>query len=449
MYQGKSVLVVGAAKSGIAAARFLAQQGAKVTITDHKRGEALLGAKQQLAAWPISWEEGGNNPKTAQDADFVVVSPGVPRENAALTAAKGAGRPVLGEVELAYQNLQGPMVAITGSNGKSTTTMLVGEMLQRSNKKTFIGGNIGTPLIEAALQPFDAIVAEISSFQMEWVSGFQPKVAAILNLSPNHLDRHSSLEEYRDLKLKLLSQVAADGVAIWNASDPVLAEHCPKVTMGKRQLTFSLAYQDGVSAWVSDGSFQLQFEGRLEQYPVSAVRLRGKHNHENILAALLLARHMGATPEGIRAALSSFAGLAHRLESVGVIDGVEYVNDSKATSVAATVCALEAFPEETKLILLAGGKDKGGSYAPLAPLAASRCKAVLVFGEAKHLLAAALSSSVQVVLVEDITQAVQRAKELATPGDVVLLAPACSSYDQFPNFEVRGDTFRDAVRALS
>ena len=449
MYQGKSVLVVGAAKSGIAAARFLAAEGARVTITDHKKGDALLGARQQLSAWPITWEEGGNNPRTAQDADFVVVSPGVPRENVALAAARGAARPVIGEVELAYQNLRGPMVAITGSNGKSTTTMLVGEMLKASQKKTFIGGNIGTPLIEAAKQPFEAIVAEISSFQMEWVSEFQPKVAAILNLSPNHLDRHASFEEYRDLKLKLLSQVAPGGVAIWNASDPVLSAHCPGVTVGRRQITFALSHQEGVSAWVDGDFFQLKFEGSVEQYALSSVRLRGRHNHENILAALLLARYMGATPEGIRAALSSFAGLAHRLEPVGVIDGVEYVNDSKATSVAAAVCALEAFPEETRLILLAGGKDKGGSYAPLAPLAKARCKAVLVFGEAKHLLAAALSAAAPVVVVEDLAQATQRARALASPGDVVLLAPACSSYDQFPNFEVRGDTFRDVVRALS
>jgi UDP-N-acetylmuramoylalanine--D-glutamate ligase len=449
MYQGKSVLVVGAAKSGVAAARFLAEQGAKVTITDQKKGEALASAKQQLSAWPITWEEGGNNPKTAQDAHFVVVSPGVPSTNIALTAAQEAKISVIGEVELAYQNLKGPMVAITGSNGKSTTTMLVGEMLKFSNKKTFVGGNIGTPLIEAANQTFDAVVAEISSFQMEWVKDFQPKVAAILNISPNHLDRHASFEEYRDLKLKLLSQVAPGGVAIWNANDPVLAEHCPKVSTGKNAKTFSLSYQEGADAWVADGFFHLKFEGKVEQYSISQVKLRGKHNHENILAALLLARYMGATPEGINQALSSFAGLAHRLEHVAVIDGVEYINDSKATSVAATVCALEAFPEETKLILLAGGKDKGGSYSPLAGLAKQRCKAVIVFGEAKHLIQAALASSTQVFMVEDISQAAHKAKELASAGDVVLLAPACSSYDQFPNFEVRGDTFRSVVRALS
>jgi UDP-N-acetylmuramoylalanine--D-glutamate ligase len=449
MYQGKSVLVIGAAKSGISAAKFLAQQGAHVTISDQKKGDALSAAKQQLSSVRVSWEEGGNNPATAAASDLIVTSPGASRENPALQAALQANREVIGEVELAYRHLKAPMVAITGSNGKSTTTTLVGEMLKCSQLNTFVGGNIGIPLIEAAEKPFDAVVAEISSFQMEWADRFQPKVAAILNISPNHLDRHSSFEEYRDLKLKLLGKLSSDGVAIWNASDPVLSEHCPRVIGSRESATFSLDKKEGVSAWREGDSFYVTLHQQTESYPISLSKLRGAHNHENILAAILLARYMGATPDGVRAALQSFGGLAHRLELIKSVDGVEYINDSKATSVAAAVCALEAFPSTTKIILLAGGKDKGGSYEPLAESAKLHCKVAIVFGEAKRLIKDALTPAVQVESAEDIAQAVELARRLASAGDVVLLAPACSSYDQFPNFEVRGDTFRRIVQALS
>lgn len=447
MYQNKRVVVIGAARSGIAAARFLAARGAQVTISDSRSGSALDAARSQVGAHAVTWEEGGNRPETARAADLVVVSPGVPRENAALQAAQAAGVEVIGEVELAARHLRGPLVAITGSNGKSTTTVLTGEILRASGKQVFVGGNLGTPLIEAAEQPLDVVVAEISSFQLEWVRAFRPQVAAFLNISPNHLDRHSSFEEYLGCKLRLLSQQDEAGVSIYNAGDPTVATRAPAVIRG-RALAFSSGEGAGLAGRIEAGALVLSLDGAEERYPLSALTLRGRHNHENALAALLLARAAGASEAGARAALASFRGLAHRLELLRVVDGVEYINDSKATSVAAAVTALESLPEGARVVLLLGGRDKGGSYAPLRPLLAARGRAVIAFGEAAPKIAEGLAGAAPLEILPDLATALLLARAQARPGDVVLLSPACSSFDQFANFEARGEAFRALVEAL-
>lgn len=446
MYQSKHVVILGAARSGLAAARFLAARGAHVTLSDQKKGDALKEARAALADVNVSWEEGENRPETCRAADFVLVSPGVPRNIPALRAAQEAGREIIGEVELAFRHLKAPLIAITGSNGKSTTTVLVGEILKQSGKNVFVGGNLGTPLIEAAEKDFDIVVAEISSFQLEWTRTFRPHIAAILNVSPNHLDRHASFEEYVAEKLKIFAQQGKEDYSVFGADDPVLSREVPAHTRA-RPLSFSLS-QRGAAAHLEGEDLVLSWEGKREAYPLSQLRLRGRHNWENALCALLLSRLAGATEEGAQKALSSFAGLPHRLETIRTLGGVTYINDSKATSVAAAQRALEAFPPETPVILLAGGKDKGGSYAPLVPLVRERCRAVILFGEARPLLSAALKGASQVEEVEDLGEAVRRAHALARPGDVVLLAPACSSYDQFPHFEARGNAFRAYVEAL-
>jgi UDP-N-acetylmuramoylalanine--D-glutamate ligase len=360
-----------------------------------------------------------------------------------------AGVEVVGEVELAARHLRGRLVAITGSNGKSTTTVLTGEMLRASGLNTFVGGNLGTPLIEAAEQPFDVVVAEISSFQLEWIKDFRPECAAVLNVSPNHLDRHSSFAEYVGLKLRLFSQQGGAGVSVSKADDETLQRAIGE-SLSTRHLRFSAekGAQAGLAGWREGGDLVIDGGEGAERYPLGLLKLRGRHNWENTLAALLLARSAGASRAGAAQALSSFGGLPHRLESLRVVDGVEYVNDSKATSVAAAVTALGGFPEETKIVLLAGGRDKGGSYAPLRELLQARGRGLVVFGEAREKMFAALSDCVPTVRALTLAGALAEARSLAQAGDVVLLSPACSSFDQFTSFEARGDSFRALVEGL-
>lgn len=443
----RRVLVVGLGRSGIAAAKLCLAKGANVTVTDNRDAETLAAALAQLPAG-LNRFLGGHPQQIFDDTEMIVVSPGVPPLKP-LLEAKARGIPVIGEVELSTRFVSAPIVAITGTNGKSTTTSLVGEMLQASGKSVFIGGNLGQPLAEVVGQPKTeadgCIVLELSSFQLETVACLRAHIAMLLNLSEDHLDRYDSYDDYLAAKGRIFErQNEADYTVVNGASSQ---SACRELVAGScaTQLHFALQNDDGQTAAYCKGE-QLQIklpEGRVETYPPP--RLAGRHNVENALAALLAARLMGATQEACRETLLNFSGLNHRMEWVGEVDGVEYYNDSKATNVGSVVGSLSGFPR--KVVLIAGGKDKGGDYAPLLPVVEENCVAVVLIGAATDLIANALGDVVPIHRATSMAHAVEISAEISRIGEAVVLSPACSSFDMFNNFAHRGDVFRAAVES--
>jgi UDP-N-acetylmuramoylalanine--D-glutamate ligase len=443
---GKRVLVVGLGKSGVASALFLKKQGARVTVSDTKSGDELRNEIPVLLDHGITVETGGHGDRTFRGQDLIVVSPGVPVDASPLVQARALGESVIGEIELAAQFLPGPIVAITGSNGKTTTTTLAGEIMTAGGFPALVGGNIGTPAISLAerANPETVIVLEISSFQLETIQTFRPKIAVVLNVTPDHLDRHRTFEVYADAKARVLENQQASDFAVLNADDPTC------VTMGTRTQAqlfwFSRQKEVQRGAWVRDGTILFRDQaGQREILQVSEIPLKGAHNLENVLAAVCVGVLMGCAPEKIREAVGNFKAVEHRLEFVATIGGVDYYNDSKATNVDATIKALESFPANIHLIL--GGKDKGSDYTVLNQLLRQRVKRVYTIGAA----AAKIESQIkaEVVHAETLENAIRKANAVAQPRDVVLLAPACASFDQFKNYEHRGKVFKDIVRSLA
>jgi UDP-N-acetylmuramoylalanine--D-glutamate ligase len=444
---GKRVLVVGLGKSGVASALFMKAHGARVTVSDTKSGDELRNEIPVLLDNGITVETGGHGDRTFRGQDLIVVSPGVPVDAPPLVQARSLGETVIGEVELAAQFLPGPIVAITGSNGKTTTTTLTGEILTAAGFPALVGGNIGTPAISLAerAKPGTLIVLEISSFQLETIESFRPKVAVVLNVTPDHLDRHRTFEIYADAKARIFENQQPDEYAVLNADDPT----CVAMAKKTRSQVFWFSRQKEVErgAWVRAGNIVFRdASGQREILQVSEIPLKGAHNLENVLAAVSAAVLMGCAPEKIRSAVHDFKAVEHRLEFVASIRGVDYYNDSKATNVDATIKALESFPANIHLIL--GGKDKGSDYTVLNDLLRKRVKRVYTIGAA----AAKIESQIvgaEVLQSETLENAVRKASTLAEPGDVVLLAPACASFDQFKSYEHRGRVFKDMVRALA
>jgi UDP-N-acetylmuramoylalanine--D-glutamate ligase len=443
----KRVLVVGLGKSGVASALFLKAHGAQVTVSDTKSGDELRNEIPVLLDHGITVETGGHGDRTFRGQDLIVVSPGVPVDAPPLVQARALGESVIGEIELAAQFLPGPIVAITGSNGKTTTTTLTGEILTAAGLPTLVGGNIGTPAISLAgrANPETAIVLEISSFQLETIQTFRPKIAVILNVTPDHLDRHRTFEVYVDAKARIFENQQDTDFAVLNADDPTCT------AMGSRTraqvLWFSRQNEVQQGAWVRDGNIVFRdAKGQREIMQVSEVPLKGAHNLENVLAAVAAGVLMGCAPGKIRQAVLDFKAVEHRLECVATIRGVDYYNDSKATNVDATIKALESFPANIHLIL--GGKDKGSDYTVLNELLRQRVKRVYTIGAA----AAKIESQIkgpEIVHAETLENAIRKAHATAQSGDVVLLAPACASFDQFKNYEHRGQTFKEIVRGLA
>jgi UDP-N-acetylmuramoylalanine--D-glutamate ligase len=376
-----------------------------------------------------------------------VVSPGVPVDAPLLVQARTLGEAVIGEVELAAQFLPGPIVAITGSNGKTTTTTLTGEIMTASGFATVVGGNIGTPAIsltERATRE-TVVVLEISSFQLETIQSFRPKVAVVLNVTPDHLDRHRTFEVYVDAKGRIFENQTSAGFAVLNADDPTC------VTMGSRTRAqlfwFSREKEVERGTWVREGNILFRDSaGQREIMQVSEIPLKGAHNQENVLAAVCTGALMGCAPEKIRQAVRGFKAVEHRLEFVATIRGVDYYNDSKATNVDATIKALESFPANIHLIL--GGKDKGSDYTVLNDLLRQRVKRVYTIGAAAAKIESQIKG-VEIVRAETLENAIRKANAAAQEGDVVLLAPACASFDQFKSYEHRGQVFKDIVRGLA
>jgi UDP-N-acetylmuramoylalanine--D-glutamate ligase len=445
---GQRVLVVGLARSGRAAAVCLAKRGAVVTITDLKPPAAFQREIAELIPHKVGLELGAHREETFLAQDLIVVSPGAPWDMPPLVKARERGIRVIPEIELATWLLTQPILGITGSNGKTTTTTLVGKILEASGFRTFVGGNIGVPLISAvdANPAPEWLVTELSSFQLEGIETFRPRVAVLLNLSRNHLDRHPSFEAYVAAKARIFSNQVPDDYAVLNADDENVLGLAPSIAARKIFFSMRQNLPDGV--FVSKGELRYR-AGNLERklMELSEIPLRGAYNIENVAAAAAAVATIGADFDALRAAVTQFRGVEHRLEFVREIRKVQFFNDSKATSVDATAKSLSAFEGGVHLIL--GGKDKGAPYTPLRPLIAKRAREVLVIGSAAEKIARDLAGAAEIVPAGTLEAAVREAFLRALSGEIVLLAPACSSYDQFQDFEHRGRVFKELVEKLA
>jgi len=446
--QNKHILVVGLARSGLAVARALARRGAVVTVTDRKPPAEFREALPQLIKDKVGLELGSQRVETFLRHEAIVVSPGVPWDLPQLQAARAKMIPVYPEVEAASWFLEGTLVGITGSNGKTTTTALLGDMLKASGFPTFVGGNIGNALSCAVdrARPGTRFVTELSSFQLEGIHEFRPHVAVMLNLSPNHLDRHPSLEAYAQAKRRIFQNQRGKDYAVLNADDPWVAGLRAEVS--SRPMFFSRHRELPSGVFVSGG--KIYYRARhLERvlFETRDVSLRGDFNLEDVLAATTAACVLGADFAAIRKAVRGFKAVEHRLEFAGEIQGVDFYNNSKATSVDATLKSLEAFERGVHLIL--GGKDKGAPYTPLIPLIKERVRDVLLIGSAAPVITEQLAGHADLVQAGDLSTAVYEAFARSRPGDTVLLAPACSSFDQFKDYEERGRVFKELVKKLA
>jgi len=440
---GKRVLVVGLARTGLVTALFSAGYGAKVTATDERRIPEVAEAAEKLRLAGVKLELGGFVPETFLEQDLIVVSPGVPAKIAPLEAARAQGIPVWSEIELAWRFLRGKLLAITGSNGKTTTTSLVAHILKTSNIPTLVGGNIGTPLLALVESSIDTTVtvAEISSFQLETIDSFRPEIGVLLNLTPDHLDRHLTFEDYAGAKMRMFENQLEKDIALLNADDPEVTRRMPAKP---KIFWFSRQKRVATGAFLRDDQIIFRNEGsEVELARLADIQLRGQHNIENVLASCAASYLAGAVPAAIAAGVKSFRGVEHRLEFVAEISGVQYYNDSKATNVDAAVKAVEAFPGP--LVVILGGRDKGSPYTPLRELLHERARLALLMGEAAEKIAADLGDAVQFENAGTLHQALDIAARHVQPGDTVLLAPACSSFDQFENYEHRGRVFKELV----
>ncbi|NLW91580.1 MAG: UDP-N-acetylmuramoyl-L-alanine--D-glutamate ligase [Syntrophomonadaceae bacterium] len=452
MFEGKKVLVTGIARSGLAAARVLVKRGAKVTICDRKNmeqlAEELLNDLNNLG---IEIYAGEYPAVSKQKFDLVIASPGIPADVEPFVQARVAGTPVIGELELAYA-IKGPeveIIAVTGTNGKTTTVSLLHCIMEAAGINSSVGGNIGVPLSAVVDQMNAGVIAvEVSSFQLESIRDFRPHICGILNITPDHLDRHKTLESYQEVKGRIFANQQADDFAILNFEDPLVrgfAEYCPA------QVVFFSVEQpleQGISVYqgmiCASGPAGIQ-----EICPVSSLQLRGKHNLENVLCAVGMAWSAGIHSTVIASALASFSGVRHRMEEAGVKNGIMFVNDSKATNPDSAIKALQSFEQD--LILIAGGRNKGSNFLVLANYVKEYAKAVVLLGEARDEINQALKEvgfSGPVLVVNDLGEAVKEAAQIAKNGDVVLLSPACASWDQFDNYEQRGDLFCELVKSL-
>jgi len=444
----KRVLVVGLGKSGVASALFLKSRGARVTVSDSKPEAELRNEILLLLEHGITVETGGHGDRTFRGQDLIVVSPGVPFDAPQLEQARAIEEPVIGELELAAQFLAGPIVAITGANGKTTTTSLAGEIIAAGKFPTLVGGNIGTPAItfvdQAKSQTW--IVLEVSSFQLETIVSFRPRIAVILNITPDHLDRHKTFANYVSAKARIFENQKPDDFTVLNADDATTAGLADRTRaqlywFSRKKVVEKGAFVRDVHVFFRDG------QREREIMPLAEIPLKGSHNLENVLAGVAIGALVGCEPGQIRAAVRNFKAVEHRLEFVAKIAGVDYYNDSKATNVDATIKALESFPGNIHLIL--GGKDKGSDYTVLNELLRQRVKRVYTIGAAAAKIESQIQGAVEIDHAETLEAAIRRASESAVAGDVVLLAPACASFDQFQSYEHRGRVFKEAVFSMA
>ncbi len=445
--EGEKTLVLGAGKSGVGAARFLRKHGATVALHDKKPIEEWSEEARSLKTEKVGLI-GGELPSWLLDQiDLVVISPGVPKNSIPARYVERKDGEVIGEVELAYRFTKGRIVGITGSNGKTTTTTLIGEILKNAGIETQVGGNIGTPLINLAESSTSETwtVCELSSFQLETIVDFRPRVAVALNVTPNHLDRYDFFADYASAKHRLLMNQTNEDVAVLNADDEMTASWAKGLKA--RVILFSVKKELESGLFLRGRDLVCRAEGEEKVLTTrSEIFLRGLHNVENVLASLAVGLACGASPASMRETVKNFKGVEHRIEFVAEIEGVKFYNDSKATSVDATLKALEALSEgDGKTILILGGRGKNAPYSPLAPLIEKSVRALIVIGEDAENIESQLQDSAEIIRAEDLKDAVNKSFENAENGDAILLAPACASFDMFKSYEERGTIFKTEV----
>jgi UDP-N-acetylmuramoylalanine--D-glutamate ligase len=445
-FRGKRVLVVGLARTGVATSLFCSARGASVTATDARTENAIGDVLSQLRTAGVHLELGGHREETVLEQDLVIPSPGVPADAPLLKTARAKGITIWSEIELADRFLNGRLVGITGSNGKTTTTSLIEHILRSAGISTILAGNIGTPLISRVEETNDAsvTVVELSSFQLELIDSFRPNISVFLNLTPDHLDRHHTLAEYGAAKARIFENQTEADSAVLNADDPATTKYAP----AKPQVFwFSRKQRVAQGAFVREDEIVFRRDGKEEALlKLQDIPMAGAHNVENVLASVAATRLAGADASAIAKGVRSFSGVEHRLEFVAEIGGVRYYNDSKATNVDATLKALDSFPG--RILVVLGGKDKGSDYIALQKPLREKAILALLIGAAAEKIEKQIAGSVAIERAGTIERAVEIASHAARPGDVVLLAPACASFDQFENYEHRGRFFKDLVHQL-
>ena len=455
------VVVVGLGASGLSAVRFLLPLGVRISVSEGGRLEDLAGDKVGwLREKGVFLETGGHSSELLASADCLLVSPGVPPALPALRAAAAKGIPLVGELALAPDFLKTPVVAVSGTNGKSTVTTLIGDLLTGSGKKVFVGGNLGTPLAEylAGPQECEVVVLEVSSFQLDSGEEFHPRVGVLLNITPDHLDRYASYEAYVDSKMSLFKNQQPGDVAVVNGDDPVIAGWLGKES-GKKSpwpllgeiRQYSARESTGMAASLSGTKVRIVTQGeagkKTEEYELAGTPLDQAPNTENAMAAILAVRALGCSPADIQQSLAGFAPLPHRLSLVDEINGVSYYDDSKATNIGAVYSALGGMKQQ--VVLIAGGRGKGGGYEMLRPLVREKVRAMVLIGEAREEMARAFAETTRIAFAAEMDEAVRLASSMAEKGDAVLLSPACASFDMFRNYSHRGEVFARAVSRLA
>lgn len=466
-YKSKRVLVVGFGVSGVSVAKYMSKQGAKVMVTDTKQRTELADAANATADLKLELELGRHNNKTFHGAELIVVSPGVPLNLKPLEEAREKGVPITNEIELAVAHVQEPIVAVTGTNGKTTVTTLIGEMFKADGKPAFVGGNLGTPLLDHAMREdapgapkCQAVVLELSSFQLELTEKLVPAVAVFTNMEPDHLDRYSDMNAYVAAKKRLLQACQKNSFVVLNYDDPVVsgfAAECPgRILWFTKRDPMSIGgqfaedFRGAYSPAAAPGGKRqviLKLNGKAETYDLAGFKLYGEHNRENVMAAIVAARQMGVGQAAIQKVINEFKGVAHRLEFVRKKDGVFFFNDSKGTNPASMKRALASFPQNP-IILISGGKDKNSDFTPLVDLVQKRVKILIILGEAKEKINRAIGDFSETYLVGTFEEAVLLAYQKSRAGDIVLLSPGCASFDMFRDYEERGEYFKKLVSQL-
>jgi UDP-N-acetylmuramoylalanine--D-glutamate ligase len=445
--RNKKVAVIGVGKTGIATARFLANRGAGVALTDEKPitawGETFSELKKRCEDLIIV----PYGPEALTGVDLVVPSPGVYPSNPILVEALRREIPIISELELASQFLKAPLVAITGTNGKTTVTTLIGEILRAAGKKVFVGGNIGDPLIGYVDGPQEAdwAVIEVSTFQLQWIRDFHPAIALLLNITSDHIDYHGSFAAYRQIKESVFSRQSASDLAILNADETSTGSLIGRLRAQVEYFSSTTIVACGMFL-TGEQLVRISPAGDREEYPLGMIRIPGRHNIENVMAATLAARACGCSPPDVIRAVEGFRGISHRIEYVGEINGVRFYDDSKGTNVGAVIRALQSFSQP--LILLLGGRDKAGDFETLTPLIRERVRELILFGEARQTINSLVGGVVHTQLAATMKEAVAKARELASSGDVVLLSPGCASFDEFTDYKARGRVFQELVRTF-
>jgi UDP-N-acetylmuramoylalanine--D-glutamate ligase len=444
---GKRAVVLGMGISGRAMVAFLHSEGLLVSVSDGRQFEELSkGDQDYLLQHKIAFEGGGHSEEFLDQADFIAISPGVPTDLPLLETLRQRGIPILGELAIAAPYLTEQVVAVTGTNGKTTVTALIGELLTASGKDVFVGGNIGTPLLNYLLseQQADVLVLELSSFQLESAGTFRPHVGVLLNVTPDHLDRHGSMVAYSAAKMKLFAMQKETDLAILCSDDAMCEQIAPLLITQKVQLYGTRDIGNAASG--SKDLLRVAADGAEQEYSLQGTRMYSYTGFLNSCAALLAASHMGCKKTDMERGLQAFVPASHRLQHVRDVNGVQYFNDSKATNTGAVLSALSSF--SGNVILIAGGRDKGEQYGVLKNAALSKLKGLVLMGEATEKIAAALGDDILTMRATSMEEAVRIAEEQALPGDVVLLAPACASFDMFDSYVHRGEVFMEAVHNL-